>query len=91
MVMDQMTERVFLRARAILRKEGALTNADYAELEVLFDEVSGTQFMALTQDPEHRRALRGYDRYTRRPAIPIMITMLVLLLFSIAMGIYVTL
>lgn len=89
--MNSSTERAFLRAREILRKEGALTSAECNELEELFDEVSGTQFMALTQDPEHSRALREYDRHTRRPAMPILITMVVLLIFSIAMGIYASL
>lgn len=91
LAMNSSTERAFLRAREILRKEGALTSAECSELEELFDEVNGTQFMALTQDPEHSRTLREYDRHTRRPALPILITMVVLLIFSIAMGIYVSL
>ncbi len=91
MAMNSSTERAFQRAREILRKEGALTTAECEELETLLDEVSGTQFMALTQDPEHRRALKQYDWHTRRPAMPIFITLVVLLAFSIAMGIYVSL
>ena len=91
LAMNSSTERAFQRAREILRKEGALTTAECEELEALLDEVNGTQFMALTQDPEHRAALKQYDRYTRRPAMPIFITLVVLLIFSIVMGFYVTL
>lgn len=91
LAMNSSKERAFRRAQEILRKEGALTSAECQELEELFDEVTGTQFMALTQDPEHSRTLREYDRYTRRPALPILITMVVFLIFSIAMGFYVTL
>lgn len=89
--MNSSTERAFRRAREILRKEGALTNDELEELDALFDEVNGTQFMALTQDPEHQTTLRQYDRYARRPAMPILITMVVLLVFSIVMGFYVSL
>lgn len=83
-----ITELAFLRAREILRKEGELTSADCEELERLFDDVNGTQFMALTQDPAHKHALRTYNRYVRRPAMPIIITMVVMLALSIAMGAY---
>lgn len=88
--MNSSTERAFLRAKELLRKESALTNAECEELEELFDEVNGTQFIALTQDPEHAQALRRYDRHAWRPAMPILITMVVLLLFSIVMGAYVS-
>lgn len=88
--MNSSTERAFLRAKELLRKENALTKAECVELEELFEEVSRTQFIALTQDPEHARALRRYDRHVWRPAMPILITLLVLLLVSIVMGAYVT-
>lgn len=88
--MNSSTERAFRRAREILRKEGALTNVECEELTDLFDAVNGTQFMALTQDPEHTRTLREYDRYVRRPALPILITMVTLLIISIIMGAYVS-
>lgn len=91
MAMNSSTERAFQRAREILRKEGALSTVECEELEVLLDVVSGTQFMALTQDPEHRRALKQYDWHIRRPAMPIFITLVVLLVCSIAMGFYVSL
>lgn len=86
--MNTSTELAFLRAREILRKESELTSADCEELESLFDAMNGTQFMALTQDPAHIRALRTYDRFVRRPAIPIIITMVVMLALSIGMGAY---
>ena len=88
--MNSSTERAFRRAREILRKEGALTNVECEELRDLFDAVNGTQFMALTQDPEHTRTLREYDRYVRRPALPILVTMVTLLIISIIMGAYVS-
>jgi len=87
---NSSTERAFQRAKELLRKEGALTIVECEELEGLFDEVNGTQFMALAQDPQHKRALRQYDRHTWRPAMPILITMIVLLVLSVAMGIYVS-
>ena len=73
-----------------MRKEGALNPAECEELKELFDAVNGTQFMALTQDPDHTRALREYDRYVRRPALPILVAMVTLLIISIIMGVYVT-
>lgn len=88
--MNSSTERAFHRAREILRKEGALTIAECEELEELFDEVNRTQFMVLTQDPEHTRALREYGRYYRRPALPILVSMVTLLIISIIMGIHVS-
>lgn len=88
--MNSSTERAFRRAREILRKEGALNPAECEELKELFDAVNGTQFMALTQDPDHTRALREYDRYVRRPALPILVAMVTLLIISIIMGVYVT-
>lgn len=88
--MNSSTERAFRRARAILRKEGALASVECEELKALFDEVNETQFMALTQDPEHTRALREYDRYIRRPALPILVAMVSLLIISIIMGLYVS-
>lgn len=88
--MNSGTERAFHRAKEILRKEGALTPVECEELKELFDEVNGTQFMALTQDPRHTRALREFDRYVRRPALPILIGMVSLLIISIIMGIYVS-
>lgn len=89
--MNSSAERTFLRAKELLRKDRALTDGDCEELEVLFDEVSGTQFMALTQDPNHARSLQQYYRHTRRPALPIIIGMVVLFVFSVIMGIYVNL
>lgn len=86
LAMNSTTERAFLRAREILRKEGALTSAECDELEELFDQVNGTQFMALTQDPEHSRTLREYDRHLWRPARPILITMAFMVVLSIVMG-----
>ena len=88
LAMTTSTELAFLRAREILRKGGELTSADCEELERLFDDVNGTQFLALTQDPEHRRALRTYDHFVRRPAMPIIITMVAMLVVSIIMGAY---
>ena len=88
---NSSTERAFRRAREILRKEGALTIVECEELRNLFDAVNGTQFMALTHDPEHARTLREYDRHVRRPALPILVTMVTLLMFSIIMGVYLSL
>lgn len=89
--MNSNKEHAFVRARELLRKESALTHAECEELEGLFDDVTGTQFMALAQDPQHKRALRQYDRHTWRPAMPILITMIVLLVLSVVMGLYVSL
>lgn len=83
-------ERAFLRAKELLRKESTLTDPECDELAELFDEVSGSQFLALTQDPKHARALRKYDRYTRRPGRKIIAAMTVLFVFSVLMGIYVS-
>lgn len=84
-------ENAFVRAKELLRTERRLTEAECEELQGLFDDVTGTQFMALTQDPQHQLALRQYDRHTWRPAKPILITMIVLLVLSVAMGLFVSL
>jgi len=89
-VMNSSAERAFLRAREILGKEGALTILECEELEELFEDVNGTQFIALTHAPEYRNALREYDRYLRRPARPIVWALLALVLVSVAMGFYLT-
>lgn len=88
--MNSGVERTFLRAKELLRKESTLTDLECDELAELFDEVSGSQFMALTQDPEHARTLREYDRHTQRPGRRIIAAMMVLFLFSVLMGIYVS-
>lgn len=89
--LNSSTERAFERAKELLRKERALTKAECDELEELFDEVNGTQFMALTQDPSHARALREYDRHVWRPAQTIIIALVGLFVISVIMGFYVSL
>jgi len=88
--MNSSTERAFLRAKELLRKEGALTSDESDELQQIFDEVSGTQFIALTKDPNHARALLEYDRHTRRHVRPIIILMLALFVVSVVVGVYVS-
>lgn len=88
--MNSGVERAFLRAKELLRKESTLTDQECDELCELFDEVSGSQFLALTQDPEHARALREYDRHNRRPGRKIIAAMTVLFVISVLMGIYVS-
>ncbi|KHS42915.1 hypothetical protein [Novosphingobium subterraneum] len=91
LAMNGTGERAFLEARDILRKGGALTREECQKLEHLFDEVSGTQFIALTQDPAHYRALRDFDRHLRRPALPVIVIMAFLLALSVAVGIFIRL
>lgn len=86
-VMDSNSESSFLRARQLLRTEGALSKAEFEELVAVLDEVNGTQFLALTSDPEHQRVLRLVDRYSRRQIGPILTVMVVLFFLSVAIGI----
>lgn len=89
--MNSSTERAFQRAKELLRKESALTHAECDELEVLFEEVNRSEFMALTQDPQHHRSLRQYDRYVRRHARPIIAVMVVLFVVSVVVGAFLAL
>jgi len=88
--MNRDVERAFLQAKELLRKESTLTDLECDELAELFEAVSGSQFLALTQDPQHARALREYDRHTRRPGRRIIAAMTALFVFSVLMGIYVS-
>lgn len=90
-VMVSNSESAFLRARELLRSEGALSKAELEELVFVLDEVNGTQFLALTSDPEHDRVLRLMDRYSRRRTREILMIMVVLFFLSVGMGIFLTL
>lgn len=83
------TSCAFGRAQEILRREGRLTTAECEELEALFEEVDGSQFLALIHDPAHTRSLREYDRYVWRPALPVLATVVALLFVSIATAVLV--
>lgn len=84
--MNASSERAFQKAKELLGQERALTPAECDELETLFDEVSRSQFIALTQDPLHRRTLRQYDRYVHRHARLIITVLVVFFILSVFIG-----
>ena len=86
LVMSSGTERAFLRAEELLRTESALTSPQLEELEELFHELSGTQFMALISNSQHDRVLRQYDRYIHKRVRPIIAGMTVLFVISVIIG-----
>ena len=90
LAMNSTSERAFQRAKELLSKESALTHPECDELEELFDEVSGSQFIALTQDPQHRRTLRQYDRYVHRHARMITAVLAILFIVSVVIGAFLT-
>lgn len=81
-------ECAFLRAKEILRTESALTRAECEELDRLFEVIDATQYIALTQDTRHERALREY--HGRTPvAVRLIVTMMTMLfVVSVVMGVY---
>ena len=80
------TSCAFLRARDLLRMESALTDEQFEELESLLHEVNGTQFVALTSDPQHQRMLLAYDKFARRRAFPILAAMTSAFVISVLIG-----
>ncbi|WP_207094037.1 hypothetical protein [Novosphingobium sp. PY1] len=86
--MNSCSERAFLEAREILRKDGALTREECDRLVDLFDQVSRTQLSALTREPGHQESLRNFDKQLRKEARPILVIMGALFLISVVLGIY---
>lgn len=85
---NSCSERAFLEAREILRKDSALTREDCDRLVELFDQVSRAQLSALTREPSLQKSFQDFDRQLRKEAQPILVIMGALFVVSVVLGIY---
>ena len=86
-----VSDPAYLKAKAILRQEDALTIEQFEELDQLLRTFSLPQFVALTKDPDHQRQLHSYEAMSWRRLRPVGLFLLVAFIASVLAGMFLVL